>query len=300
MAIVAEHPRFIPILKAIFAVVVWGASFIATKVVLADLSPVVLVWVRFAIGFVILGAIVAARGELARVELREMAYFALLGFLGVTLHQWLQSNGLRTAEASTTAWIVSTSPVFIAILGFLILGERIGGVRAAGIGLAALGVLLVVGKGRFDALWSGGFGTPGDRLILLSAPNWALFSVLSRRGLKRHPAARMMFYVMGLGWLLSTPLLGGWSALGEVAGLTPRGWIGLLFLGVFCSGVAYAFWYDALRVMPASQVGALLYLEPLVTIVVAWFVLGEAVSPVSLAGGALILLGVWVVDRRPG
>ena len=294
------HPRFIPILKALAAVIVWGGSFIATKVALTELSPAVLVWLRFAIGFGVLGAIVAARGELARVAPGELAYFALLGFLGVTFHQWLQSHGLKTAEASTTAWIVSTSPVFMALLGFLILGERIGWLRAAGIGLAALGVLLVVGKGRFDMLWNGGFGTPGDRLILLSAPNWAVFSVLSRRGLKRHPAARMMFYVMGLGWLFSTPLLGGWSALGEVHGLTARGWIGLLFLGVLCSGVAYAFWYDALRVMPASQVGALLYLEPLVTIVVAWFVLGEAISPLSLAGGALILLGVWVVDRRPG
>jgi drug/metabolite transporter (DMT)-like permease len=299
VAISPGHPRFIPILKALAAVIVWGGSFVATKVALIELSPVVLVCLRFAIGFGVLGAIVAARGELAWVAPRELAYFALLGFLGITFHQWLQSNGLETAEASTTAWIVSTSPVFMALLGFLILGERVGWLRAAGIGLAALGVLLVVGKGRFDTLWSGGFGTPGDRLILLSAPNWAVFSVLSRRGLKRHPAARMMFYVMGLGWLFSIPLLGGWSALGEVLGLTARGWIGVLFLGVFCSGVAYAFWYDALRVLPASQVGALLYLEPLVTIIAAWFVLGEAISPLSLAGGALILLGVWVVDRRP-
>jgi len=296
----SERPRFIPILKALTAVIVWGASFIATKVVLADISPPVLVWLRFAIGFGILGVVVAGRGELAWVEPRELAYFALLGLLGVTLHQWLQSNGLMTAQASTTAWIVSTSPVFIAILGFLVLGERIGLLRATGIGLAALGVLLVVGKGRFDSLWTGGFGTPGDRLILFSAPNWAVFSVLSRRGLRRHPAARMMFYVMGLGWLLTTPLLRGGPGLGEVAHLTRAGWAGLAFLGVFCSGVAYVFWYDALRVMPASHVGALLYLEPLVTIIVARLVLGEVISSASLAGGALILFGVWVVDRRPG
>jgi drug/metabolite transporter (DMT)-like permease len=293
------HPRFIPILKALVAVLVWGASFIATKVVLADISPIAIVWLRFAAGFAILGVTVAARRELALVRPGELAYFALLGFLGITLHQWLQSNGLQTAQASTTAWIVSTTPVFIALLGFLVLGERIGWARAGGITLAAAGVFLVVGKGRIDTLWSGGFGTPGDRLILLSAPNWAVFSVLSRRGLKRHPAARMMFYVMGLGWLFTTPLLFRGPGLDEVAHLTAAGWAGLVFLGVFCSGVAYIFWYDALRAMPVSQVGALLYLEPLVAVVTARLVLGEAIAGVSLAGGALILAGVWVVDRRP-
>ena len=136
-------------------------------------------------------------------------------------------------------------------------------------------------------------------MVLLSAPNWAVFSVLSRRGLKRHPAARMMFYVMGLGWLFTTPLFLGGPGLNEVAHLTAAGWVALIFLGVFCSGVAYIFWYDALRVMPASQVGALLYLEPLVAVIVARLVLGEAIAGVALAGGGLILAGVWIVDRRP-
>lgn len=294
-----KHPRFIPFLKALAAVIIWGASFIATKVVLSDLSPVTIVWLRFAVGFAILGVTVAARRELAVVGLRELAYFALLGFIGITLHQWLQSNGLLTAEASTTAWIVSTTPVFIALLSMVVLGERIGWGRSLGIALAGVGVLLVVGKGRVEPLWAGGFGTPGDRLILLSAPNWAIFSVLSRRGLKRHPAARMMFYVMGLGWLLTTPLLATGPGLGELAKLTGAGWAGLAFLGIFCSGVAYIFWYDALRAMPASQVGALLYFEPLVAVVVARLVLGEAIAPLSLVGGALILFGVWIVDRRP-
>jgi len=71
----------------------------------------------------------------------------------------------------------------------------------------------------------------------------------------------------------------------------------LFFLGVLCSGVAYVFWYDALKVLPASKVGALLYLEPLVSLGVAAGVLGERITGGSLVGGAIILAGLWIVTR---
>jgi drug/metabolite transporter (DMT)-like permease len=284
--------------KALFAVVVWGASFIATKVALADASPDTVVWLRFAMGVAVLGAAVVVRRELAPVPARECAYFALLGFLGITFHQWLQSNGLVTSRASTTAWIITATPVFIALLGRLVLRERIGLARLAGIAVAAAGVLLVVGKGDLGGLLAGQFGDPGDRLILLSAPNWAVFSVLSRRGLRVHPAGRMMFYVMTFGWLFSTVLFLRGPGPGEIAAIGARSWLGIAFLGVFCSGLAYIFWYEALQHLPASQVGGFLYLEPLVAVLVAAQVLGEPIVAATLAGGGLILLGVWLVNRR--
>jgi drug/metabolite transporter (DMT)-like permease len=227
----------------------------------------------------------------------DLAYFALLGFIGITFHQWLQSTGLLTAQASTTAWIVATTPVFMALLGRLVLNERLGWLKAGGITLATLGVLLVVSKGDWSALSSGQFGTPGDFLILVSAPNWAVFSVISRRGLQAHPAARMMFYVMGFGWLLTSVLLFTGPGLREVGQLSLNGWMGIGFLGIFCSGVAYVFWYDGLQSIPASQVGAFLYLEPLVTVVVASLVLSEPLLIATLIGGAIILAGVWIVNR---
>ena len=74
-------------------------------------------------------------------------------------------------------------------------------------------------------------------------------------------------------------------------------WAGVLFLGILCSGVAYVFWYDALKRLPAAKVGALIYVEPLVAVGVARAVLGEPILPAVLAGGGLILLGVWLVNR---
>jgi drug/metabolite transporter (DMT)-like permease len=283
--------------KVTFAVLVWGASFIATKIALEDISPVTVVWLRFAMGVVILGAAVIARRQFAIPKSKELGYFALLGFIGITFHQWLQSTGLQTALASTTAWIVATTPVFMALLGYLLLKERLGWMKVSGIILAGLGVLLVVTRGDFSSLLEGRFGTPGDFLILVSAPNWAIFSVLSRRGLQTHPAARMMLYVMGFGWLFSSLLLLTGPGLAEVGSLTLNGWLGVSFLGIACSGLAYIFWYDGLQAIPASQVGAFLYLEPLVAVVVAAVLLQEAILLASILGGAVILFGVWMVNH---
>lgn len=283
--------------KAAFAVVVWGASFIATKVALRDVSPVTVVWLRFTLGVVILGIAVALRKQFALLGGKDLAYFALLGFLGITFHQWLQSNGLVTAQATSTAWIVATTPIFIAILGWLILKEKLRWLQALGIVLAFVGVLLVVTKGNLASLVTGHFGEPGDLLIMISAPNWAIFSILSRYGLRRHPAARMMLYVMGLGWVFTSILFFSGPGIAQVSQLTHKGWLGVVFLGVFCSGLAYIFWYDALQALPASQVGVFLYIEPLVTVMVAAAVLGEPLLLASLLGGAIILFGVWLVNR---
>ena len=290
--------KFMPILEALFAVVVWGASFIATKVALRDVSPVTVVWLRFAMGVIILGFAVTSRKQFAWPKQNEWLYFALLGFLGITFHQWLQSTALTTSRASTTAWIVATTPVFMALLGWLILKEKLTWLQTAGILLAALGVILVVSNGDLASLELGKFGEPGDILVLISALNWAVFSALSRRGLKAHPATRMMFYVMTLGWLFTGILFFAGPGPREIPQLTFNGWLGVSFLGVFCSGLAYIAWYDALQALPAAQLGAFLYLEPPVAVVVSAIILRESITWAALLGGGVILFGVYLVNRK--
>lgn len=285
-------------MEALFAVVVWGASFIATKIALQEISPITIVWLRFLMGVIVLGMAVFLRGQFALPEKREWGYFAVLGFLGITFHQWLQSNGLQTSEAGTTAWIVATTPVFMALLGWLLLKERLGWVKTSGILLAFGGVLVVVSKGDFGSISIGKFGAPGDVLILISAVNWAVFSALSRRGLKSHPASLMMFYVMAIGWIFTSFMFLFTQNMGEISHLTANGWLAVAFLGIFCSGLAYIAWYDALKALTTAQTGVFLYIEPLVAVVVAFFILGEPITPASLIGGAIILFGVWLVNRN--
>jgi drug/metabolite transporter (DMT)-like permease len=241
--------------------------------------------------------IMLARRQFAFPARSELPYLALLGFLGITFHQWLQSTGLVTAQATTTAWIIATTPIFMALLGWLVLRERLIGLQIIGIGLATVGVILVVTQGDLASLAEGKIGTPGDFLVMISAPNWAVFSTLSRRGLQKFPATQMMFYVMGFGWLFTSILFFAGPGVKEIAQLEWDGWLAVGFLGILCSGLAYIFWYDALQVLPVAQAGAFVYLEPFVTVVIAAMLLDEPLLLASMIGGAAILVGVWLVSR---
>jgi drug/metabolite transporter (DMT)-like permease len=294
-----SRSRLLPTLEALFAVVIWGGTFVATKIALTEVSPATIVWIRFGIGVLILGAAVLLRRQFALPTWKDLAYLALLGFLGVTFHQWLQATGLQTARATTTAWIVATIPVFTALLGWLVLKEKMGWLRVTGIVIAALGVLLIVSDGDVRSLANGKVGTFGDVLILISALNWAVYTILSRRELARHPAARMMFYVMACGWLFACIWIFGFGpGLSELPRLKLDGWAAILVLGVFGSGLAYIAWYDALREIPASQLGVFINIEPLVTMLIAAPMIGEPITAISLVGGAIIIFGVWLVNRQ--
>ena len=286
-------------IKLSIAIAIWGGSFIAIKIAVRDVSPVTVVWLRFLIGTVILGYMTWKQKDLALSSWKDRIELVLLGFLGVTLHQMLQSSGLMTSEASTTAWLVSTTPVFIALLGWAFLKEKLTWKTISGILLATIGVMLVVTKGNINTIFSGNFGAPGDILIILSAPNWALFSVLSQPILERLSSMKVTFYVFLFGWLLTSIQFVTGSYWAEIPRLTTTGWISIVFLGVFCSAVAYMFYNDGLKAMPTSHVGVFLYLEPLVATIVAAIVLSESIVLASLAGGAFILFGVWIVNHEP-
>ncbi len=285
-------------LGALFAVVVWGASFIATKLAVREAGPLTVICIRFGIGVLVLFAAVARRGGFYLPPAANLLKFLAIGVLGITVHQGLQVTGLVTAQASTTSWIITATPLTMALVGWVVLKERLHWRQGAGIAVGAAGVLLVVSRGDWHALAAGSFGSVGDFLVSLSTITWALFSVYSRQALQRHAAATMMLYVMVGGWLAAAvpwALTGGLADMGR---LTAAGWTSLVFLGVFCSGLAYVFWYDALRVLPTARVGIMLYLEPLVTMVVAAVLLGEVITAAAILGGLIILVGVRVATVR--
>ena len=290
--------KIIPYLEALFAVIVWGTSFIATKIAVGEISPIAVVWVRFAMGIPILMFTVIARKQFSFPKGREWLYFTLLGFLGITFHQWLQSNGLKTAQATTTSWIVSTSPAFIAILGWMVLKEKLNLLQSSGIALAMVGVLAVVSKGDLSTLTAGNFGTTGDFLILISSVNWAVFSILSRGGLNRHPSTFLTFWSMTIGWLITSAAFFYGRHYVDIPQLDLRGWVAMIFLGIFTTGFAYIAWFDALSQLTAAQTGAFLFIEPLTSMVVAAIILHEKITPVSMVGGAVILAGIWLVNRK--
>jgi len=110
----------------------------------------------------------------------------------------------------------------------------------------------------------------------------------------------MMFYVMLLGWLFTNVWIFGFGpGLSEIQNITIKGWAAILVLGIFGSGLAYIAWYDALQALPASQLGVFLNIEPLVTTLLAALLLNEAITVLVLLGGAIIIVGIYLVNRAP-
>lgn len=288
----------VPALKALAAVIIWGGSFVATKAALQELDPLTLIWGRFALGAAMLMGIQLLRGRLLLPRGKEILFFPLLALQGVTFHQWLQCVALQTAKASTSGWIIATSAIFMALLGWSFLGEKISARQLGGMGLATTGLLLVLCEGNPSKLLQGEFGSFGDLLMLISAGNWALFSVLSRKLLHRSSPGNMMAWVMFFGWLFSAFLFAPRADPSRLLLLSVTGVWALLILGIFCTGMAYTFWYDALEAMEASQAGAFMYLQPPAAVIIAFLFLGEPLLPLVLAGGALILMGVWFVNQN--
>ena len=283
--------------KALTAVVFWGASFVATKAALREIHPVTLIVLRFALGVLVLVFAVWRLRIFRMVTPRDLGLLAILGAISITIHQGLQVTGLMFTSASSMAWLVALSPVFTAILALIFLSEPFSTTKIIGLTIAFAGAVLVVTKGTLSPETLHLPSTTGDLLAVASALNWAMVSVASKPMLKRLPPTLMMAYVMFIGWLLTLPFFAVGSGWNEIGQLTIVGWLAVGFLGIFCSGLAYIFWYDALSEIEASQVAAFIYIEPLVTVVVAAILLGEAFTLLSLLGGLTILVGVYLVNK---
>jgi drug/metabolite transporter (DMT)-like permease len=286
-----------PLAGALLAVVFWGISFVATKAVVAEISPFALILVRTTLGTAFLLVVLAVRRVPVLPPRSAWPEVALMGFVGVAFHQLLQAYALTLTSAVNTGWLIGLTPVWSALLAWLWLGERMSGLKVAGLALGFVGAAVVVTGGKL----SGGLlalpSTRGDLLILLSTLNWALYSVLGRRTLLSLGSTRATAgaFLAGLVLLAPTAFVG--DGLGALARLSLSGWAAVLFLGVCCSGLGYLFWYRALETMEASRVGALLYLEPVVTLVTGMALLGEEVGTATIAGGLLLLAGVALVQR---
>lgn len=283
-----------PRVLAAVAVVFWGISFVATKAALAEVSPSTLIFVRFAIGALVLFAIVR---ELP--PRRAWGTLAVMGFVGVFVHQMLQAYALTMTSATNTGWLIGITPIWSAILSAIVLHERFGLWKIAGLAGGFAGALLVVTKGDFSARSLGTPSTTGDLLIFVSTINWALYSVLGHRTIRELGPRRATSGSMLFGAAMLAPVFlvrRGWT---EIPRLSATGWSALLFLAVCCSALGYLFWYGALERIEATRVAALLYAEPLVTFVAAALLLGERVSAVVVIGGVLVLASVLVAQYAP-
>ncbi len=285
---------------ALGAIFFWGLSFIATKVALKEVHPCTLLTLRFGIGALLLLAFQLQKDKqfLKAFTFRDWLSILFLAAIGISGHTLLQAYGLLYTTAINTGWIVAIIPIFITLAARFYLGEPITPRKAGGILLGFLGLFLVISKGEFSfSLFRFG-STFGDFLILTSALTWTAFTIGGREFLSRYPPLAAITPILIIGCLLIFPFTGlkwEWHLLFHLSAVA---WMGILFLGIFCSGLAYLFWYFALEKKDSSIVGMYLYLEPFVTLIGASLLLDEEIRWVTLAGGGMTLLGVYLATRK--
>lgn len=288
-----------PRLGVFLAIVFWGLSFVATKAALQEVSPITVIFTRFAIGVVVLFLILAVRRKPMLPPRKAVPMLLVMGFVGIFVHQLLQSYALTMTTAVNTGWLIGISPIWSAILAAAILHERFGLMKVAGLVVGCAGALIVITHGEL----SGGMlqlpSTRGDLLILASTLNWSIYTILGHPVIREIGPTRATSGGMLFGTLMLAPFFIVPQKWHELSRLTSTGWTAILFLAIACSALGYLFWYGALEKIEASRVASFLYLEPLVTLAAAVALLGEPVTTSTIIGGVTVLAGVVLVQRAP-
>jgi drug/metabolite transporter (DMT)-like permease len=286
----------LPILAIFMTVLLWGLSYPVTKALLAHLLPVEIAFFRFTLAALFLLAINFWRKPQA-VEKKDYVRLAAGGAVGIPLYFIFENNGINLTTAGMASMIIATIPVLNALAGVLFLKERSTPRRWAGVFLSFLGVYLIVSFGL--NLPGGGSDTlRGNMLMLLAAFTWVAFTRINAPLLKKYDSPTVNLYQISIGATLLALL-----ALPGGVNVQAFSWqvvISLLYLGLFCSALAYFFYMYALKNLGATPVTTFINLIPVFGVLGGVLFLGEVVMPGQILGGGVVILGVTLVTLPQG
>lgn len=288
---------------ALFTIFVWGITFVSTKVLLTELSPLWILLLRFTIGLVIL---IALRPRLLKPkERKDELLFIAAGATGVAGYYLLENVALVFTTATAVGVIVAASPLFTALISAL-LGDRscMNIWFFAGFALAMTGLILVGASSTSEPASPifTGFDLLGDALALLAALVWAVYSILvSRLATKGYEtiAATKHTFAWGVAFILVITLIFDPApptfsvvAQQEIA-------LNLLFLGAIASAACFITWGIAVKHLGATTTTTYIYLVPAITAAASIIVLGEPLNVTIVAGIALTIGGLLLSQKHP-
>ena len=282
-------------LLILLAVIFWGASFVATKTLLAEIKPITIIILRLIIASFLLTTIAIYTRRNFSLNIKSHGWIFILALIAV-FHLWIQVTGLKFTTAANTGWIIGTAPVFMTIMGLFFFKEKITLLALSGILLSVFGLLMLIGKGDITNI--GLIENKGDLLVLGSAFTWGVYSMVNKKISLTYSPLMTILYLFLMMAIIIIPFNLNSETIYSVVNLSQLGWIMVLFLGLFCSGIAYVIWAQALRDLESAKVGAFLYLEPLITVFAAWFFLREEITLLMIISGLLITLGVIIVNKE--
>ena len=270
------------------AVILWGSAPVGIRAALPGYTPAQLSLLRFSIASVLL-AIYAPFAGIRRPRPQDIPSLILASLLGITFYNIILNVGLTTVSAATASFMVAATPIWTVLLAMVFLGERLTPFGWSGVLLSFLGIGLIADQGGHGLHFS-----PGALYILLGTFAYAGYQVVQKRLLVRFNAFEFTCYSCWFGTVLMIPFGRGLIAAMHSAPLAAT--LAVVYLAVFPAAIANVGWTYALSFIPASRMSSFLYLMPVVTLVIGWVWLREVPSLLSLAGGALAIVGVSMVN----
>lgn len=279
-------------LLAGFTILIWGTTFISTKVLLRSFTPAEILFIRFGLGYL---ALLAANPRLLRLKTpRHELWCALAGLSGVSIYYSFENIALQYSTASNIGVIVSTAPLFTAIFArFYLRGEQLPPSFVPGFLAAIAGVFLLNYGGAGVQL-----NPKGDALALAAAVAWGVYSILVRKLSQEGYAPALLtrrFFLWGLVFMSPYVLHSGFAPSAEVL-VQPVNLLNLAHLSFLAGAVGFVTWNTAVSYLGAVKSSVYIYATPVVTIIVAAAVLGERLTLTGAAGVVLVIIGVVLSD----
>lgn len=290
-----DTPQAKPRWSAEFALLVvcliWGCNFAVMKSVFDELHPFAFNAIRITLSTVVLGIWHHVKQK-RLPPLPPGTWWKIFGLslIGYFAYQVVFLLGLDRTPSGNSALIISSSPIFTALLG-VFLGERLRRGAWLGLLIAFAGTTIIaLQKGvEIDNV------LVGNLLSLAAAATWGSYTALNRGVAQLIPATSLAYYTtlitLPLHWVIAVPHL---EPLADFS-ISTDAWLAIAFSGLFGTGLAYALWNLGIEQLGSSHTAGFVNLVPVIALFVGWVGLGEQVTSVQIAGGVFVLGGVWVM-----
>lgn len=282
-------------LLLILTTVIWGGTFVAAKVIVAGMHPLIAASTRFILAFlVLLPLMLFYEGANAKIRLRDIPILSALGATGIFLYNIFFFYGLQRTTAMNGSLLVAAGPAITAVFSALFLKEKLSLKQVLGFIISLVGVLVIVTKGSPGVLMKLQVNS-GDLMLAVSTTSWSVYSILGKVAVGRFNPLISTTYAFGFGavflTLFAAPL---WSKETFVQ-FTPVVIYCLLFLAVIASALCFVIWFRGIERIGASKAAIFQNIVPLSASTLAIILLGEELRAFHLIGAVFILGGVSLV-----
>ena len=279
---------------AIFLMIIWGMSYLSIKVVLLEVGPMLCAFYRFIIAATILFIFMKVKYPEEKVLKKDRFKMALGGLFGVGLYFYFENYSVLFTSVSNVAILISSIPVFTLVSQRIIFKEKMNYGKIFGAILSVVGIVIIIATKEKVSLFSK--GTLGDVLALGAAFCWVIYNIVNTKIQGKYKSITVTTSQMLWGCLFLSPAL----FLEKISIPSNLVIANLVFLSIFCSCIGYVLYVYCLEHLGATVITTYINLQPMVSLVSAWLILGDKIQLSQIVGCVVIISGVFLVSFSHG